>query len=105
LGGGSGSELTSWILEIKKRVIRLMAALNPVTCRQILKELRILTIVSLYVLEVIHYLRRHHQFVELNSNIHTYNTQRKMDIHIQSYKTDLYKGSAVNMGSKLQQTA
>jgi hypothetical protein len=24
-----------------------------------------------------------------------------MDIHIQSYKTDLYKRSAVNMGSKL----
>jgi hypothetical protein len=43
----------------------------------------------------------HHQFVELNSNIHTYNTWRKMDIHIQSYKTDLYKRSVVNMGSKL----
>jgi hypothetical protein len=56
---------------------------------------------SLYIVEVISYLRRHHQFVELNSNIHTYNTQRKMDIHIQSYKTDLYKRSAVNMGSKL----
>jgi hypothetical protein len=24
-----------------------------------------------------------------------------MDIYMQSYKTDLYKGSAVNMGSKL----
>jgi hypothetical protein len=50
-----------------------MAAVNPVTCcRQIFKELRILTIVSLYILEVIIYLRRHHQFVELNPNIHTY---------------------------------
>jgi hypothetical protein len=79
-----------------------MIGVNPVTsCRQIFKELGILTIVSLYILEVISYLRRHHQFVELNSNIHTYNTQRKMDIHIQSYKTDLYKRSAVNMGSKL----
>jgi hypothetical protein len=50
---------------------------------------------------VISYLRRHHQFVELNSNIHTYNARRKMDIHIQSYKTDLYKRSEVNMGTKL----
>jgi hypothetical protein len=73
-GGGSGGELTSRILRIKKRVIRLMAAVNPVTsCRQIFKELRILTIASLYILEVISYLRRHHQFVELNRNIHTYN--------------------------------
>jgi len=50
---------------------------------------------------VISYLRRPHQFVELNSNVHTYNTRRKRDIHIQSYKTDLYKRSGVNMGSKL----
>jgi hypothetical protein len=47
------------------------------------------------------YLRRHHQFVELNSNVHAYNTRRKRDIHIQSYKTDLYKRSVINMGSKL----
>jgi hypothetical protein len=75
-----------------------MAAVNTVTsCRQIFKELRILTIASLYILEVIRYLRRHHQFVELNSNIHTYNTRRKMDIHIQSYKTDLYRVSRGNV--------
>ena len=53
------------------------------------------------ILEVISYLRRHHQFVELNSSVHVYNTQRKRDIHIQSYKTDLYKRSVINMGSKL----
>jgi hypothetical protein len=63
--------------------------------------MNILTTVSLYILEVISYLRRHHQFAELNSNVHAYNTQRKRDIHIQSYKTDLYKRSVINMGSKL----
>jgi hypothetical protein len=57
--------------------------------------------VSLYILEVIYYIRKHHQFVELNSNIRTYNTWRKMDIHIQSYSTDLYKRSVINMGTKL----
>jgi hypothetical protein len=82
--------------------MRLMAAVNPGTsCRHLFKELNILTIVSLYNLEVTSYLRRYHQSVELNSNIHTYNTQRKMDIHIQSHKTDLYKRSVVNMASKL----
>ena len=70
-------------------------------CRQLFKELNILTIVSLYILVVISYFRRHHQFVQLNSNVHTYNTRRKRDIHIQSYKTDLYKRRVVNMGSKL----
>jgi hypothetical protein len=83
-------------------VIRLIAGVNPRTpCRQLFKEMNILTVVSLYILEVVSYLRRHYQFAELNSNIHTYNTQKKTDIHIQSYKTDLYKRSVVNMGSKL----
>jgi len=73
--GGAGGELTAKILRIKKRVIRLIAGVNPRTpCRQLFKEMNILTIVSLYILEVIIYLRRHHQFVELNSNIHIYNT-------------------------------
>jgi len=41
--------------------------------------------------------------VDLNSNIHAHNTRRKMDIHIQSYNTDLYvyKRSVINMGTKL----
>jgi hypothetical protein len=94
----------SKILWIKKWVVRLTAGVNPRTpCRQLFKELNILNIVSLYILEVISYLRRHHQFVELNSNVHayTYNIRRKRNIHIQSYKTDLYKRSVINMGSKL----
>jgi hypothetical protein len=100
--GGAGCELTSKILQIQKWVIRLTAGVNPRThCRQLFKEVNILTIVSLYILEVISYLRRDHQFVELNSNVHTYSTRRKRDMHIQSYKTDLYKRSVVNMGSKL----
>jgi len=47
------------------------------------------------------YIRKHNQFVELNSNIHAHNTRRKIDIHIQSYNTDLYKRSAINMDTKL----
>jgi hypothetical protein len=42
--------------------------------RQLFKDLNILTLASLYMLEVICFIRKCHQFVELNSNIHTYNT-------------------------------
>ena len=45
--------------------------------------------------------RKHHQFVDLNSNILAHNTRRKMDIHIQSHNTDLCKRSVINMGTKL----
>jgi len=33
-----------------------------------------------------------------------YPCSRKMDIHIQSYNTDLYKISVINMGTKLYNT-
>jgi len=71
------------------------------SCRHLFKELNILTLVSLYIMEVIYYIRKHHQFVDLNSNIHAHNTRRKMDIHIQSCNTDLYKRSVINMDTKL----
>jgi hypothetical protein len=45
--GEARGELTSKLLRIKKRVIRLIAGVNPRTpCRQLFKELNILTIVS-----------------------------------------------------------
>jgi len=56
-------------------MIRSMAAMSARTsCRQHFKELNILTLVSLYIMEVISYIRKHHQFVDLNSNIHAHNT-------------------------------
>jgi hypothetical protein len=100
--GGAGCELTTRILRIQKGVMRSMAGVSGRTSRrQLFKELNILTLVSLYILEVICYIRKHQQFVELNSNFHTYNTRRKTDIHIQSYSTDLCKRSVINMGTKL----
>ena len=72
-----------------------------IPCRQIFKELNILTLVSLYTVEVICYIRKYQQFVELNLNINAHNTRRKMDIHIQPYSTDLYERSVINMGTKL----
>jgi len=41
------------------------------------------------------------QSLELNSSIQKYNTRRKINIHVQSYKTDIYKESAINMRTKL----
>jgi len=64
---------------------------KPKNILQIFKELNILTLALLYILEVICFIRKFHQFVELNSNVHIHNTGRKMDIHIQSYNTELYK--------------
>jgi len=73
--GVAGNELTTTILRIQKQVIRSMVAVSSRTSsRQLFKELNILTLVSLYITEIIPYTRKHQQFVELNSNISTYST-------------------------------
>ena len=87
-----GGELNMRRLRIQKRVLRSMVAISSRTsCRQLFKELNILTLASLYILEVICFIRKYRQSVELNSDVDTYNTRRKMDIHIQSYNTEIYK--------------
>jgi hypothetical protein len=47
--------------------------------------------------------RTHHSYPAIDQEVtaHQGHTRRKMDIHIQSHKTDLHKRSVVNMGSKL----
>jgi hypothetical protein len=82
--GGFGGELNMRILRIQKRFIRSKVGVSSRTsCRQLFKELNILTLALLYIY------------------IHNYNTRRKMDIHSQSYKTDIYKKNVINMGTKV----
>jgi hypothetical protein len=52
-GGGVGVELSIRIFIIQKRVIRSMAGVSSRTpCRQLFKELNILTLAYLYLFEV-----------------------------------------------------
>jgi len=52
-GGGIGGEICIRIFRIQKRVIRSMVAVSSrMFCRQLFKELNILTLVSLYIFEV-----------------------------------------------------
>ena len=95
-----GGESNRKIFILQKRVIRVMAGVNSRTsCRQLFKELNILTLSSLYILEVTCFLKRYCQSLELNANVHIHNKRRKMDIHIKSHRTNLYKNSVINMGS------
>jgi len=95
-----GGESNRKIFTFQKRVIRVMAGVNSRTsCRQLFKELNILTLSSLYTLEVTCFLKSYCQSLELNANVHNHDMQRKMDIHIKSHRTNLHKNSVINMGS------
>ena len=90
------------ILSIQKKVIRVMTGLKKgESCRQKFKELKILTVTSLYVLEVLCYMKKYRGGISENSVIHEHNTRRKIDLHTQSCRTSSFKKSVINTGIKL----
>jgi len=61
---------------------------------------------SQYILFLLLFMIRNKNQFHINSEIHQNNTRQhanlKMDIHIQSYNTDLYKRSVIKMGTQYQ---
>jgi len=56
------------------------------SCKQLFKELNILTLASLYIFEVTCFIRKYCQSLEQNSKVHQYNTRRTLDIHVKLQK-------------------
>jgi hypothetical protein len=79
-----------------------MVGVNARTnCKQLFKDNNILILASLYILEVTGYIKRYCQSLELNADVHKYDIRRKMDIHVQSSRTDKNKKNVISMGTKL----
>jgi len=90
------------ILRLQKKVIRMMIGLKtPESCKHKFKELRILTVISLYVLEVLCYTKKHGGSIMQNSVIHEHNTRRKNDLHVQPCRISSFQKSVINIGIKL----
>ena len=97
-----GSRESTKILRLQKKVVRMMTGLKTgESCRLKFKELRILTVISLYVLEVLCYMKKYRGSISENSVIHEHNTRRKTDLHIQSCRKSLFQKSVINIGIKL----
>jgi hypothetical protein len=78
LGGGTKECIK--ILRIQ-RVIRLITGLNKKeSCRQKFKKNKILTITSLYVLEILCYVKEKGD-IKYNYDFHEYNMRSKHDLH------------------------
>jgi hypothetical protein len=71
------------------------------SCRQLFKECNILTLASLYIFEITCFIRKYCQSLEQNYQLHQHNTRRKLDIHVKTQKTELYKKSVINMGTRV----
>jgi hypothetical protein len=101
LGGGGGSNSIK-VFRMQKRVLRIISGLGKQeSCRQVFKDYRILSVTSLYILEVLCYIKKYKADLTQNIDIHSYNTRRNLDFHVQFCRTALLKKSVVNMGIEL----
>ena len=71
------------------------------SCRPIFRKFKILTLVSLYIFEMLCFLKIYKWNLKHNSEIHGHKTRRKQDLHTQQCNTLTYPKSVINMGIKL----
>ena len=91
-GGGIRGDSSIRVFKIQKRVVRLLAGVSSRTsCRQLFKDLNILTMASLYILEVTCFIRKYCKFLEQNTQVHQHDTRSKLDIHVKMKNTEIYK--------------
>jgi hypothetical protein len=89
-------------LRIQEKVIRLITGINKnESCRQKFTENRILTVTSIYVLQVLCYKKKYKGDLKHNCEFHEYNTSSKYDLHTQPRNTSLLQNSVLNMGVSL----
>lgn len=100
LWGGSSAQNLQRALVLQKRAIRTVTGLQQRdSCREAFKTLGILTVTSLYILEVI----LHTSNVDLlkHNNIHEHNTRHADDFVLPSHRTALFEQKPSYAGVKL----
>ena len=87
-----GNNKITTYLNCKTRVIQMISGVSRhTTCTHIFKDYNILTVASLYMLEVGCYIKKYKNWLEQNVHIHNYKTWKTMDLHIQFCNTDLFR--------------
>ena len=100
LWGGAKESVKA--LRIQKKVIRLITGLKRLeSCRQKFKENRIITVTSMYILEVLCFIKKHKGDLKKNCEIHEHNTRTQYDLHTQPHNTSVLQKSVLHMGIRL----
>lgn len=98
--GGSSQENLQRVLVLQKRALRSMVGLQPrESCREAFLHLRILTTVSIYILETIAYAMR--VSTSRHAAVHTYNTRHNRDFNLPAHRTSLFSKKPSYAGAKL----
>jgi hypothetical protein len=86
-----GDKESKNIFKLQKRVLPIISGVsNRTSCRQIFKDYNVLTLPSLYILKVVCFIIKHKYVMAKNSDIHNYNTRRKLNLYVRYCNTVLF---------------
>jgi hypothetical protein len=71
------------------------------SCRSLFGDFKILTVTSLYIFEILCFLKKNKIYITQYSDIHKYNTKGKQDLYVQLCNTSHCNKSVFNMGIKI----
>jgi len=97
-----GNTESKKIFHLQKKAVRIIGRVGQyVSCRNLFKDLNILTLPCLYISEVVCKTRSNWEQMKQNEEIHDHSTRHKSDFHTQYCSTTLFKNSYENVGIKL----
>lgn len=104
------STAVNQVLLIQKKVVRTLCRADPLDhCKPLFLRLRILTVINLYILQVLIYTKQHMNLFELRSNIHTYNTRGNSQLDLPQHRLaksgNSFKINCVKFFNKLPESA
>lgn len=100
LWGGSSNSNLNRVLVLQKKAVRLMANLPPrESCREAFKNLQILTVGSIYIVEVISYALK--QGLIRNESRHHHFTRQAQDYHLPAHRSALFTKKPSYVGARL----
>ena len=89
------------IFAIQKRIIRILTNKSKRdSCRDLFKQLQILTLPSQYIYSLLVFVVKNRDLFLLNSQIHNLNTRHKHDLHLPLTNLTLVQRGVLYSGSK-----
>jgi hypothetical protein len=95
-----GVNYSNAVFIIQKKFLYHEKVNNRVSCRNLFGDLKILTVTSLYIFEILCYIKKEQIYTTQYLDIHNYNTRGKQDLYVQLCSTSCKK-SVIYMGIKL----
>jgi hypothetical protein len=97
--GNSSKQNLDRVFKIQKKAIRCIERVNRLdSCRPLFKRLGLLTVPSLYVYEVVLYVKT--SGINQNFNVHGYNTRNQADYHMVTHNSRLFEQKPDYIGRK-----